>query len=83
MSSCWDYKVKFQTYVLGVQTNFRGVALVENLKAVGIQPEIVWGPEAQIDSELLSNHTNQEYCAFTINREIKKQEVCIGWYYYR
>jgi GR25 family glycosyltransferase involved in LPS biosynthesis len=72
--------VKFQTYVLGVRTNFRGEALVENLKALGIQPEIVWGPEAQIDSELLSSHTNQEYCSFTINRDIKKQEVacCMG-----
>ena len=80
MSSCWDYEMKFQTYLLGVRTSFRGEALVEDLKKLGIQPEIVWGPETQIDSELISNHTNQEYCNFTINRNIKKQEVacCLG-----
>ena len=80
MFSYWDYEMKFETYVLGMRTNFRGDTLVENLKAFGIQYEIVWGPETQVDSELISSRTNQEYCNFTINRKIKSQEVacCLG-----
>lgn len=67
--------MNFETYILGVQSNFRGQPLVEQLSCLGITPKVIWGPEVNIDKELILNLTNQEYANFTIRRDIKPQEV--------
>jgi len=70
----------FASYILGVQGNFRGNSLVEELRVFGISPTIVWGPKVGVDDALIKENTNQDFANFSINREIKPQEVacCLG-----
>ena len=67
--------MNFEIYILGVRSNFRGSSLLEHLVSLGLKPQIVWGPEVNVDSELISELTNQKYSRFTIKRDIKPQEV--------
>jgi GR25 family glycosyltransferase involved in LPS biosynthesis len=67
--------VNFGIYILGVRSNFRGGSLLDQLLSLDLKPQIVWGPEVNVDFELISKLTNQKYSKFTIKRDIKPQEV--------
>jgi len=70
----------FSTYVLGIESNFRGAALIEQLVLYGIFPKIVWGPQVEIDRIRIARYTNQKFANFAIGREIKPEEIacCLG-----
>jgi hypothetical protein len=70
----------FSAYVLGIKSNFRGVALIEQLELYGIFPNIVWGPQVEVDRIRIAQHTNQEFANFAIGRDIKPEEIacCLG-----
>lgn len=72
--------MSYEVYILGVRGNFRGNKLFGELLKLGLEPKIVWGPEIDIDVNMISDLTNYEYSKFTIKREIKAQEIacCIG-----
>jgi GR25 family glycosyltransferase involved in LPS biosynthesis len=62
-------------YVLGVRNNFRGEHLVNALNSFGIKSNIIWGPSVNSDFSNISSFVNQDFCRFTIRRQIKLTEV--------
>jgi hypothetical protein len=70
----------FSTYVLGIKSNFRGNALIEQLAHYEIVRNMVWGPQVEIDQEKIAKHTDQKFANFAIGRDIKQQEIacCLG-----
>lgn len=62
-------------YVLGVRSNFRGESLVNALNSFGINSNIIWGPSIDTDYSNISSFVNQDFCRFTIRRQIKLTEV--------
>ena len=70
----------FSTYVLGIESNFRGENLINELIRYKISPNVVWGPDVSEDDSTIKANTNQKFANFAIGRNIKPQEVacCLG-----
>jgi hypothetical protein len=64
------------SYVLGLEKNFRGSDLLDNLVALGLQPRVVWGLEVSMYcQEYLDSLIDQKKCKLILGRTLSHFEL--------